>query len=231
MLGRRRLLQRCLGHLRERGKVGVLLHGLGGNGKSTVAARLLDRLPGYTPAVVYRRLDEASLLRSLARQATDKAGQPILDADAPLEQRLTDFLRYHLQRGQRFCLVLDDFEANLELLPNGQPAFKAKAAASASAALSPPEVLTALMRSLRATAEHRLIITSRYEFTLPELDSYVARASVPALSGADWTKKCDRLDAFKPQSEVDQEPAAAGQRHRQRRPPAAGMAGRRVAGP
>ncbi|MEO0406480.1 MAG: CHAT domain-containing protein [Cyanobacteria bacterium P01_A01_bin.135] len=74
-VGRRRLLQRCLQHLlRERGKVGVLLHGLGGNGKSTVAARLLDRLQGYTPAVIYRRLDEAALLRSLARQATDKAG-------------------------------------------------------------------------------------------------------------------------------------------------------------
>ncbi|MEO0406479.1 MAG: tetratricopeptide repeat protein [Cyanobacteria bacterium P01_A01_bin.135] len=101
--------------------------------------------------------------------------------------------------------MLDDFEANLELLPSGKPAFKAKADATASDTLSASEVLTALMRSLRAMAEHRLIITSRYKVTLPELDAYVARVSVPALSGADWTKKCDRLEAFKAESEVDKD--------------------------
>ncbi|MEQ9551501.1 MAG: hypothetical protein RIM23_18075 [Coleofasciculus sp. G3-WIS-01] len=43
-VGRRQVLQRCLRKLRNTGNLGVLMYGLGGVGKSSVAARLLERV-------------------------------------------------------------------------------------------------------------------------------------------------------------------------------------------
>ena len=45
-VGRRRIIQRSLRALRVADKLGIIIHGLGGVGKSSVAARLLERLHG-----------------------------------------------------------------------------------------------------------------------------------------------------------------------------------------
>jgi hypothetical protein len=52
-VGRRRLLQKGLKSLQSRNFIGVILHELGGIGKSSLAARLLERLVGYDPIVLY----------------------------------------------------------------------------------------------------------------------------------------------------------------------------------
>lgn len=52
-VGRRRLLQKGLKSLQSRNFIGVILHGLGGIGKSSLAARLLEQLVGYDPIVLY----------------------------------------------------------------------------------------------------------------------------------------------------------------------------------
>lgn len=70
-IGRRRLLQRCLRALRAwygdpTYVEGVLLHGMGGLGKSSVAARLVDRLrETHQPVVCYGGLDETALIAAL----------------------------------------------------------------------------------------------------------------------------------------------------------------------
>jgi hypothetical protein len=46
-VGRRRILQKGLRSLKQSKLIGVMLHGMSGVGKSTVAARLLERLPEY----------------------------------------------------------------------------------------------------------------------------------------------------------------------------------------
>lgn len=193
-VGRRRVLQHSLKALRSPDKLGVILHGLGGVGKSTVAARLLERLQGYDKIFIYKHLDQDKLLNQLSEQCISEIGQEILQGKLPLMQRLTKLLREGLnQAEQRFVFVLDDFEANLELRADGTAVLK-------------PEAVEVLMPLLKAISQsrlpHRLIITSRYDFQLPELNHRLYREQLVALSGADLQKKCDRLSSFSSKSEV-----------------------------
>jgi tetratricopeptide (TPR) repeat protein len=196
-VGRRRVLQHSLKALRSPDKLGVILHGLGGVGKSTVAARLLERLQGYDKIFIYKHLDQDKLLNQLSEQCLSEIGQEILQGKLSLMQWLTKFLREGLnQAEQRFIFVLDDFEANLELRADGIAVLK-------------PEAVEVLMPLLKAISQsrlpHRLIITSRYDFQLPELNHRLYREQLVALSGADLQKKCDRLSSFSSKSEVDPE--------------------------
>lgn len=196
-VGRRRILQQCLRALRERNTLGVMLHGMGGVGKSTVAARLLERLPDYQPIVIFQGLDAAKLERLLRLQCLSPKGQEILEIPEdrlPFMQRLTAFLDQGLNTPeQRFLFVLDDFEANLELR-GGQQVLKTEMV----------EVLNALLQALsRSKSPHRLLITSRYDIQFPQLNERLTRVSLAALRGADLQKKCDRLTSFQGASEVE----------------------------
>jgi len=196
-VGRRRTLQRSLRALRAADKLGVILYGLGGVGKSTVAARLLERLQGYDEIFIYRQLDEDKLLRQLAEQCLSATGQEILQSNLPLTQKLTKFLREGLnEQAQRLIFVLDDFEANLELRTDGSAVLKPEAVA----------VLISLLKAItQSRLPHRIIITSRYDFLLPELNQRFHREQLAALSGTDLQKKCNRLVSFAPGSEIDRE--------------------------
>ncbi|MEO8890389.1 MAG: CHAT domain-containing protein, partial [Coleofasciculaceae cyanobacterium] len=66
-VGRRRQLQCCLRALKLPSEmVGVLIHGMGGLGKSSLAARLCDRLPEFEHLIWVGRVDQASLVNKLA---------------------------------------------------------------------------------------------------------------------------------------------------------------------
>lgn len=196
-VGRRRLLQESLRHIR-RSHV-LLLHGLGGNGKSTVAARLLERLSEYESVVFYRYFDENSLLERLAGNCESERGHEILSKSLPLASKLSLFFRQGLNDPkQLFCFVLDDFEANLEEDSEGKQVLS-------------PTVVPAIVALLNAISQsgrqHRVIITSRYLVNFP-VDSNRVRIKptfVPALSGADLTKKYSRLPSFQPGSSVDKQ--------------------------
>ena len=59
-VGRRRQLQNCLKALKIDQKVGVLIHGMGGLGKSSIAFRMIsDRLPNYKP-IIWSRWTEGN---------------------------------------------------------------------------------------------------------------------------------------------------------------------------
>ncbi|MGF2038804.1 MAG: tetratricopeptide repeat protein [Nostoc sp. CmiVER01] len=184
-VGRRRTLQRCLKAICT--SLGVLIHGLGGVGKSTVTARLLERMVGYHRLVNFRQLDEDKLLKTLAEQCTSERGHEILNGKLPLMQRLTKFFTDGLNtKEQRFAFVLDDFEANLELR-NGVYVLQ-------------PQVVNVLLALLKAMQNsqlpHKVIITCRYNFTLSELNHRLYREPLGALAGADLIKKYNRLDSF-----------------------------------
>ncbi|BBD65670.1 TPR repeat-containing protein [Nostoc commune NIES-4072] len=184
-VGRRRTLQRCLKAIRT--SLGVLIHGLGGVGKSTVTARLLERMVGYHRLVNFRQLDEDKLLKSLAEQCTSERGHEILNGKLPLMQRLTKFFTEGLNtKEQRFAFVLDDFEANLELR-NGVYVLQPQVV----------DVLLALLKAMQnSQLPHKVIITCRYNFTLSELNHRLYREPLGALGGADLIKKYNRLDSF-----------------------------------
>ncbi|MEH2115398.1 tetratricopeptide repeat protein [Nostoc sp.] len=184
-VGRRRTLQRCLKAIRT--SLGVLIHGLGGVGKSTVTARLLERMVGYHRLVNFRQLDEDKLLKTLAEQCTSERGHEILNGKLPLMQRLTKFFTEGLNtKEQRFVFVLDDFEANLDLR-NGVYVLQPQVV----------DVLLALLKAMQnSQLPHKVIITCRYNFTLSELNHRLYREPLGALGGADLIKKYNRLHSF-----------------------------------
>ena len=184
-VGRRRTLQRCLKAIRT--SLGVLIHGLGGVGKSTVTARLLERMVGYHRLVNFRQLDEDKLLKTLAEQCTSERGHEILNGKLPLMQRLTKFFTEGLNtKEQRFAFVLDDFEANLDLR-NGVYVLQPQVV----------DVLLALLKAIQnSQLPHKVIITCRYNFTLSEVNHRLYREPLGALGGADLIKKYNRLNSF-----------------------------------
>ncbi|WP_334907652.1 tetratricopeptide repeat protein [Nostoc sp.] len=194
-VGRRRTLQRCLKAIRT--SLGVLIHGLGGVGKSTVTARLLERMVGYHRLVNFRQLDEDKLLKTLAEQCTSERGHEILNGKLPLMQRLTKFFTEGLNsKEQRFAFVLDDFEANLELRGDGLYVLQPQVV----------DVLLALLKAIQnSQLPHKVIITCRYDFTLSELNHRLYREPLGALGGADLIKKFNRLNSFNGTLGIDAE--------------------------
>ena len=121
-LGRRRELQRLLPALREGTLRTVLITGLGGAGKSTLATRLARILEaeGLTPIPVSssaeKPLSTARLLQicgdSFLAAGQRDAYEILRDSALPEEDRLR-YIVSALNAG-RYVLVLDNFETNLD---------------------------------------------------------------------------------------------------------------------
>ena len=211
-VGRRRILQTCLRRL-QGNDLGVLLHGMGGLGKTTVAKRLLERIAdpqnsNYDTIFIYKQFDEDKLLKELQDNCTADAGHEVLNGKLPLMQKLTKFLKEGMNEKDR-CLmfVLDDFEVNLEENAFGAWVLKYEVV----------EPLMALVSAIaRSGLRHRLIVTCRYDFNLPDvaLNARLFRVPLFSLRGVDLKKKCDRLAGFQlPMlSREDAEPLVALQK-------------------
>ncbi len=79
-VGRRRQLQAVLRAFREGADVfsGVLVHGFGRQGKSSLAARVAHRMPDHKTAVVFGRYDAASILKAFDEAVPVPAVQRIV---------------------------------------------------------------------------------------------------------------------------------------------------------
>jgi tetratricopeptide (TPR) repeat protein len=169
---------------------------MGGLGKTTVAKRLLERIAdpqnsNYDTIFNFKYFDEGKLLQDLVKNCTSEAGHEVLNGKLPLMQKLIKFLKEGMNDKDR-CLmfVLDDFEVNLE-----ENAFGAWVLKSAVV-----EPLMALVSAIaRSGLRHRLIVTCRYDFNLPDvaLNARLFRVPLFSLRGVDLKKKCDRLAGFK----------------------------------
>jgi tetratricopeptide (TPR) repeat protein len=199
-VGRRRQLQSCLRALTtppssDTERVGVLIHGMGGLGKSSLAARLCDRLAHFQRVVIVGRIDEPLLVSRLAEKLDSKELRETLQRDdEELKFRLRRvFGELTAQGANPFLLVLDDFEVNLEPRNDGY-VLQPEAAT----------VLQALVWAIRdISAPDRLILTCRYDFESTPLQ-YFYKQPLEALRGADLRKKCDSLAAFSTKSVVDE---------------------------
>ncbi|MDB9519483.1 GUN4 domain-containing protein [Roseofilum reptotaenium CS-1145] len=198
-VGRRRQLQNCLRVLKspDNRKVGVMLAGMGGWGKSAIAARLCDRLSSYFPqAIIWGRKSQPIAEPSLVRKLCDQLGS----AEERQELREgTEELKYRLRnvflttRQQPFLLVLDDFEWSLEL--KGEQ-YRLQPSAA--------RVLEALVWAIEsAGTEHRIIITCRYQFDWQGLDKFFIQP-LDSFHHADLQKKLRRLEHFS-SAELDEE--------------------------
>ncbi|MFM6159273.1 MAG: CHAT domain-containing protein, partial [Sphaerospermopsis kisseleviana] len=195
-VGRRRQLQSCLRTLTQpTQEIGVLIYGMGGLGKSSLAARLCDRLTNFQRVVWVGKIDEPSIVSRLVEKLDDNEQRKQLqNPDEELKFRLKRVFQQLSDVGEKpFLLVLDDFEVNLE--PR-QDSFVLKTAAA--------EVLKALVWAIRETyTNHRLIITCRYDFEFTQL-RYFYKQPLEGMRGTDLRKKCSRLVAFGAKSQVDE---------------------------
>ena len=166
---------------------------MGGLGKSTIAARLCDRLSEHEPIIWWRQFDESSLVNKLADKI--KLADNIRNAELrtalkesiqELKYRLRDVLGELNQPGEKpFLLVFDDFEWNLEHR-QGRYILKAQVA----------EILKALVWAIKENnAHHRIIITCRYDFESELLQSFY-KQPLESFRKSDLQKKLSRLKAF-----------------------------------
>ncbi len=186
-IGRRRQLQNCLRELKKpspESKIGVLIHSMGGLGKSTIASRLCDRLSEHKKIVWWRQIDESSLVAKIADLINNSAERAALKENK-------DELKYRLKRlfgnSNKLVLVFDDFEWNLEPRDGGY-ILKSNVA----------QVLSNLVWALENQeniTEHRIIITCRYDFKSDLLKNFY-KQPLEGLRKADLQKKLKQLPNF-----------------------------------
>jgi tetratricopeptide (TPR) repeat protein len=183
-VGRRRPLQDALRELRQRNHAGVLIHGMGRQGKSSLAARVANRLHHHEPVVVFGHYDASAILEAFRRAIGGREVRDIVDAyrdrvrqhpdeladglrellEGPCRERVKD------ERGrivsQPVLLVLDDLERIL-CDPGSTGLHRVQ-----------PELVPVLRAVVEAFAkadgDSRLLITSRFQFTLPQDDRDLA---------------------------------------------------------
>jgi tetratricopeptide (TPR) repeat protein len=193
-VGRRRDLQRVLRALRG-GRLGVVVHGMGRQGKSSLALRVVQRLLQHRPLVLHGPFSGGALVEAIADAVAEPAARELVRQSRELVQEEGALADVLVQLLERFCaraegeqrpllFVLDDFE---QLLEPGDLAPKRMAVGS----LAP---VRALLRALgRAESESKLLITSRYSFTLPwqgrDLAADLLAHALPAMGDADRRKQ------------------------------------------
>ncbi|GAA6614866.1 hypothetical protein NUACC26_006530 [Scytonema sp. NUACC26] len=145
-----------------------MIQGWGGNGKSTIAARLCDRLSDYEKVVWWRQVDETSLVNKLAAHLRNREQRIALkNGQDELKYRLRDTL----ETVSPLLFIFDDFEWNLDYR-QGKYILTPELA----------EILTALDWAIRKTNYyHRIIITCRYEFDSDLLRSFYCLRSLRSL--------------------------------------------------
>ncbi|KOU58526.1 hypothetical protein ADK57_36495 [Streptomyces sp. MMG1533] len=171
-VGRRAELRRLLGALRDPRRAGVLVHGIGGVGKSTLAAELLHHLGTEAGLVVPVSAATAPTVDAVLETVRQRllahclsAGLPDDDVVRQVATALTDakpawrerweLIRQLVLPRVRLLLVLDNAE---DLLARVEGSWE----------LSDSELADFLSAWAGAAPEARLVVTSRYPFVLPQ---------------------------------------------------------------
>jgi tetratricopeptide (TPR) repeat protein len=187
-VGRRHELQTVLRALREGTHAGILLHGMGRLGKSSLAARIANRRRDLKLAVVFEHygaldifaaLEEALQENRDARELVRQSAQRVRKKPESLEDALIDLLCAPCMEvgdgGTPLLLIIDDLERILDLDPAGGPTRVKPESAP---------VMRAVLRAFNRTIDSRLILTSRHPFVLEGLEERLLPLQLPPLSEA-----------------------------------------------
>ncbi|MCP3969949.1 MAG: ATP-binding protein, partial [Rhodobacteraceae bacterium] len=209
-VGRRRTIQRALSTLRQGGR-GLLAHGIGNLGKSSLAARIATRLTDHRTVVVVSPEPEQGsanarvIFDQLKAAADDMADAMPFDRAESLRgelakmqavltetpEKLEDILRSLLAgpfRKSPIFLVLDDFEHSLQTPTAETPVVQPE-----------PHLLADLRAVFSAFARpgvnSRLMVTCRYDFRVPDTRGqdltrpFVERIPLPPMSDRERVKQ------------------------------------------
>ena len=151
---------------------------MGGLGKSSVAARLCDRLGHFERVVRIGMLDEAGLVSGMAGKVRSKTLRDrLFDSNDGLMYRLRDVFEVC---DEKLLIVLDDFEFNFE----GFDPVSSRSQTSTTVLQLKTEAARVLRELEQAIAqsgrEHRVIVTCRYR-----LEGLESRYTVLPLAGMD----------------------------------------------
>ena len=200
-VGRRRQAQEILRLFREQNHAGVLIHGMGNIGKSSLAARIAGRLPRLKPVVIYKDYDALSIFDRLM-QAVAPARRndfrhiwrdSIGNSPASLQEAIEDLFDSVFSETP-ILMIIDDFEQILETPTRDNTRIFIKDSPG-----YPDEWRTAISAVIKAfdacrPANSRLIFTSRYQFILldsggRDLAECLARIQLPPMSSRERTKQ------------------------------------------
>ncbi|HIJ84811.1 MAG TPA: CHAT domain-containing protein, partial [Magnetococcales bacterium] len=197
-VGRRRQAQAVIRAFRD-DKRGVMLQGAGRLGKSSLAARVAQRMRGYITVVVFEQYDRRAIFQVLLEKLPAKPSlevkrqwsEEVDRGDEGFYLALKDILEKHCTQEDQdqhpLLLIIDDLERILEDANTGQTGvFRVKDDYKG--------VLEAVLRAFR-DANHtpsRLLITSRHPFTLPyrgaDLGKFVELVPLFPMSEGERTK-------------------------------------------
>lgn len=162
-IGRRRQMQRILytfNQLHE--KIGVLILGGAGLGKSCLAAKTCERFKDHTPIIVSGPLNSFSLEKALKEAfiiSGDKKGVSILSGKNEMKEKLKHLCADSFKK-HRYLILLDGFDQNIDGADKGQPDRLTLESAS---------LLNVLLHYLPCCGKMtQLVVTSRYGFSLTE---------------------------------------------------------------
>jgi len=202
-VGRRPELQASLRALRSGERAGVLLHGQGRLGKSSLAARIADRCPDYAVAVVFGDYGALAILDAIAVAVrANPAARQLIESRLPevrrrpeaIEAVLVDLLTGPCAQaggeGQRpLLLIIDDLEQILVPDPAGPHRVAPNVA----------PVLAGVLRKFDpAQTDSRLLVTSRFTFALGGLEARLEPVQLRPLSAVAQRKLQRRQQALTP---------------------------------
>jgi len=193
-IGRRRHLQQGIKCLKsDREKVGVLLYGTGGLGKSCLAGKFCDRFNDHGLIIVHGKLDAVSLGAALKEgflRRNDDLGLAVLKAEnEELPDKIERLCSSAFQQ-KPYLILLDDFEKNM-------PRAKEEGVLDLSPESVP--ILETLLQNLPYSGKMtQLIITCRYPFPLivngtDLVEQHLVSIGLTSFRDADERKKVAEL--------------------------------------
>jgi hypothetical protein len=188
-VGRRPEMQHTLRALRGGQKAGVLLHGQGRLGKSSLAARIADRHPNravavvfgdYTPTAILDAIADAVAANPAARTLIEERRVEVRQQPECLKPLLIDLLAGPCAQElddvrKPLLLIIDDLEQILTANPEGPHGLDPEHATVLA------DVLSAFVPAI---TDSRLLVTSRYTFTLGGLEARLEPVQLQPLSSA-----------------------------------------------